>query len=79
MLDLSICKSGIHKWTNLWNSEGVMDNGGQKVDWCSICGCTRIYNTFDWRKVGDNTFYEIPEAAKELSRLQKEIDKPTSS
>lgn len=80
-MDLNNCKRNKHNWETIFNTEAVMDNGGQKVEWCPLCGSVRVCDTLDWREI-QTTLFKIPQAAKELEKIlaaNPPVEKPTTS
>ena len=70
-MNLNNCKKSLHKWKTIHNSESIMSCvgvGGIKIDWCPLCGAIRQYDILDGRKIRDNDFYRIPQAAIELGK-----------
>ena len=70
-MDLSKCKKNDHPWEAIFNTEAVMDNGGERVEWCALCGSIRVCTTFDWRII-DTTVFKTPQAARELEQIQRQ-------
>ena len=73
MIDLAECKKGFHPWENIIETGGFMDTFNERVYWCPVCGAVRQYQTMDGKKIGVNSVYLIPKAAKKLDKNQKNL------
>ena len=64
-MTLNKCKQKKHRWETLYNSEGIMDSGGFRIEWCNFCGSIRKSSIFDQRII-DIIYYDIPKYVKNL-------------
>lgn len=74
-MNLEDCKRNQHTWETVFNTEGIMDDGGEAVEWCPLCGSIRVITTLDHRHV-KTTVFRIPQAVKELD-AQSQNNKPS--